>query len=118
MRETARVSAAAVWGIIVLCVCLGIFTIFSLGLQAKLMPWWFAVQRQTVEESKSFVDSNTTAMLNKIAEYGKTENQDQKDAIYTLVCTQATKMAPGTVPSNVARWLGEHGDCFGTSLGQ
>lgn len=118
MRESLGVSAAAIWGTIIACICIGLITIFSLGLQAKLMPWWFAVQRETVEQSKSFVDSTTTSMLNKIVEYGKTKDKNQKEAIYTLVCNQATNMAPGTVPSTVAVWLGQNGDCFGTSLGQ
>lgn len=118
MRETARVSAAAIWTTIILCACIGILAIFSLGLQAKLMPWWFAVQRDATEQSKSFINSQTQAMLNKIVEYGKTEDASQKEVIYNLVCSQATEMAPGTVPSKVAVWLGQNGECFGASLGK
>lgn len=107
-EELSEAAKMAVMIVIVLAiVALGVFTI-----QAALYPGWLSIQRTGVEHSKSFIDSQNTAMANLIREYnGNQTNEAQQQAIMAQLCQMADTMQADTVAPNVSKFIAVHGGC-------
>jgi hypothetical protein len=103
-----------------------ILTIGITALNGSLYPWWLSIQRKSVEQSKSFTDSNNVALENYMLEYSRLETkiveaQGNKDfikayeaqelAIVTKMCTQISTMNKSTVNPDTISWLNSHGGC-------
>jgi uncharacterized ion transporter superfamily protein YfcC len=106
--ELSEATKIAVMVVIVLAiVSLGIFTI-----QAALYPGWLSIQRSGVEHSKSFIDSQNTAMQNLIREYnGNQTNEGQQQAILAQLCQMTNSMKADTVAPNINQFIAVHGGC-------
>jgi len=105
LSEAAKFAVMVV--IILAILALGIFTI-----NAALYPGWLSIQRSGVENSKSFIDSQNTALSNLIREYnGNQTNEAQKAAILGQMCQSVNSMQPETVAPNINQFLASHGGC-------
>lgn len=116
----------SLWYAFLVVVVLAILTFGGLAIQRYAYPWWLSVQRTSVEQSKSFTDSNNlmlqtyiteyTALEVKLAETSETPElaqayQAQQQAIVNQMCFQKATMAPGTINPTTATWINSHGGC-------
>lgn len=105
LSDTAKVAVMIV--VFLAIVILGIFTI-----QAALYPGWLSIERSGVEHSKSYIDSQNTALSNLIREYnGNQTNEAQQSAILGQMCQMVNSMRPETVAPNINQFLASHGGC-------
>ena len=105
LSEAAKLAAIIV--VVLAILALGIFTI-----NAALYPGWLSIQRSGVEHSKSYIDSQNTALSNLIREYnGNQTNEAQRAAILSQMCQTVNTMQPETVTSNINQFLDSHGGC-------
>lgn len=105
LSETAKMAVIVV--VFLAIVILGIFTI-----QAALYPGWLSIQRSGVEHSKSYIDSQNSALSNLIREYnGNQTNEAQQAAILGQMCQTVNSMRPETVAPNINQFLANHGGC-------
>lgn len=121
-----RDSAAAVWWTIVLSFCVLLFAGAVFAFNAGLYPAWLGIQRNAVEQSKSYVDSAngslTTyaqeyrALDTKIAEAGDNSStvgayKAQQKAILNSMCQQIDSMRTNTVAPAALSFMTQHGGC-------
>jgi len=103
--------------------------ILALGITAlngQLYPWWLSIQRKSVEQSKSFTDSNNNMLETYMLEYSRLDTKiaeakgdetivsaykAQQKAIVEKTCRQISTMAQGTVNPNTTQFLNSHGGC-------
>lgn len=119
-------SMSAVWVTIVLCVCVAIVVLAMFGLNAGLYPRWLGVQRNAVEESKSYVDSANSSLTTYAQEYRALDskiaeadnNADvvatykaQQKAIMNSMCQQIASMKANTISPVSSAFVAEHGGC-------
>jgi hypothetical protein len=105
LSESIKIAVVIV--VVLAIVAIGIFTI-----QAALYPAWLSIERSGVEHSKSFIDSQNSAMSNLIREYnGNQTNEAQQQAILAQICQLSGSMQPGTVASHITQFLSSHGGC-------
>jgi uncharacterized protein with GYD domain len=103
-----------------------ILTVGITALNGTLYPWWLSIQRKSVEQSKSFVDSNNNMLESYILEYGRLDTkiaeangntavvqayEAQQKAIVTKMCLEISTMKQGTVNPNTLTWLNSKGGC-------
>ena len=105
-------------------VVLAILTLGVTALNGSLYPLWLSFQRQSVEQSKSFTDSNNNMLESYILEYSRLDAKiaegdesispaykAQQRAIVEKMCRQVSTMASGTVNVSVVTWLNSKGGC-------
>jgi hypothetical protein len=105
---------------------IAILTIGTLALQGQLYPWWLAIQRQSVEQSKSFTDANNNMLATYILEHAALDTKTieandnapvvaaykaQQKAIVAKMCLQISTMDTNTVKPNTLTWLNNKGGC-------
>lgn len=126
MKEVLRETAAWLWGAVVFSIIIAILSVGSLLVQKYTYPWWLSIQRSSVEQSKSFTDSNNNMLETYVLEYSRLDTkiaeaqgdttlisayQAQQNAILGKMCRQISTMASGTVNSGVSQFLNTHGGC-------
>lgn len=94
--------------------------------QGTLYPWWLSIQRKSVEQSKSFTDSNNNMLQTYKLEYIRLDAQiiaangnpalvnvleAQQKAIIEKMCLEISTMAQGTINPNTLAWLNSNGGC-------
>jgi hypothetical protein len=99
----------------------------TLFIQKYIYPQWLSVQRSAVESSKSYVDSNNTALMNlsteytaldvKIVEAGDDTSaisvyKSQQKAIKNQMCQMISTMKQGTVSPLVSQFISQNGGCY------
>ena len=103
-----------------------VMTVFFTALNAGILPWQKKIERNVVEQSKSFVDGNNNMLATYQLEYSRLElkiieaqgdpvlisgyNTHQK-AIIEKMCRQISTMSEGTVNPDTTRFLSMHGGC-------
>jgi len=106
---------------------LAMLVIVSLVLTAVngfALPWQLGMQRNAVEQSRSFIDSRNTQAINKIERWFDLERQrmgadpdtamaieGQQQFLYENICALAQEQNRTTVLSQVRLFLAEHGNC-------
>lgn len=113
------------WSVLAL-IALAILAFGTMAINGTLYPWWLSIQRKSVEQSKSFTDSNNNMLETYILEYGRLDvkiaesgNDEslasvyraQQKAIVEKMCRQISTMAPGTVNPSTQTWLNSKGGC-------
>lgn len=96
------------------------------GVWAGLFPLGLAVQRNAVEQSKSYTDSTNTAMIMYMQDWQKLDTEIAKSegnvfliATYrgqqrsdiNLICATKASMRPETVSSVVLQFISQNGGC-------
>jgi len=105
-------------------VIIAILTLGVTALNGSLYPLWLSIQRTSVEQSKSFTDSNNNMLESYILEYSRLDTKiaegdeslqpaykAQQKAIVEKMCRQISTMAQGTVNPNTTQFLNSHGGC-------
>jgi hypothetical protein len=108
---------------------LWIIAILAFGilfLNGQLYPLWLSIQRQSVEQSKSFTDSNNTMLATYMLEYSRLDTKRatagentalvntykaQQNAILGKMCLEISTMTKNTVNPDVLRFLNSNGGC-------
>jgi len=103
-----------------------ILAVGTTALNGTLYPWWLSIQRQSVEQSKSFTDSNNNMFESYMLEYSRLDvkiaeaqgddtltpaYRAQQKAIVGKMCRQISTMAQGTVNPNTLSFLSSNGGC-------
>jgi len=122
MRERLSELGFTTWFVVLGVVALLVLSLGVLGIQRIVYPRWLAVQRASVEQSKSFTDSNNNMLQTYILEYARLETKivesdeavgaaykTQQRAILTKMCTQISTMQVATVNPATLSWLASKG---------
>lgn len=119
LKEAVKFSLIAL--VVILILTLGIT-----AMNGQLYPWWLSIQRKSVEQSKSFTDSNNNMLESYMLEYSRLDAKiaeaqgdetiigaykAQQKAIVEKMCRQISTMAQGTVNPNTTQFLNSHGGC-------
>jgi lipopolysaccharide export LptBFGC system permease protein LptF len=126
MRETFEEAGAFTKVLLAAVIVVVVLTAVGYGLDAAFLPWYTGLQRNVVEQSKSFTDSSNLAMTNAIQQYDAinvsiTQTQDQAEiaaykaqqqALKNDICKTRATMKPETVSADVNSWLASHGGCL------
>lgn len=79
---------------------------------AVIRPAQIAIERDAVEQSKSYNDASNIALSNYMVQYESPSATDgQKKAIVNAMCEIALKMKPNNVSPRIRKFLSEHGGC-------
>lgn len=98
-----------VFWLIVLSVIIGLAV---LAFFAFVYPQSLAIQREAVEQSKSYNDASNIALSNYIVEYNSPNATDgQKKAIIGAMCEIVMKMNSESVSPRVKKFLSQNGGC-------
>lgn len=128
MRNRLGELGWTLWIMFLIIVCFAILAFAALGIQKYAYPWMLSIQRRSVENSKSFTDSNNNMLAQymleysrldtKIAEAHKVEDSNsevvyksQQLAIKSKMCTQISTMQKDTINPDTLLWLNQHGGC-------
>lgn len=130
MRETVKGGAAGC-GITAYVTVLMLAVVAVFAVAGAAYEWWYLpfhaqLERNTVEQSKSFTDSSNLAMVNAIQQYNAievsiTQTKDQAEigayraqqkALKNDICKTRATMKPDTVSADVNTWLASHGGCL------
>lgn len=119
----------AISGCVVFVGVVVVFVALVIGLAAlngALYPWWLSVQRNAVEQSKSFVDANNNMLETYKLEYVRLDTKiaeaqgdekliaayhSQQAAIINQMCTEISTMNRSTVNPNTIAWISSQGGC-------
>lgn len=124
MRDRASELGITIWASLLILVVVAMLSFGGTWINAKLLPWWYGVQRETTENSKSFVDSTNTNLMNLRLEYvrlqGKIDSASapdqgaykaQQGAILEQMCTIISTMNKSTVQPAIMGFVNENGGC-------
>lgn len=104
LEELGWVFWLIVLGLIVGAVALGYFAI--------VRPAQLAIERNAVEQSKSYNDASNIALSNYMVQYESPNATDgQQRAIINAMCEITLKMKPELVSPRVSKFLAQHGGC-------
>lgn len=119
-------SAVAIWSTIVVCVCGLIVFAVMFATNAVTYPTWLGIQRNAVEQSKSYVDSANGSLSTYTQEYRALDSKiaeadnnaalvgtykAQQKAILNSMCQQINSMRAGTVAPASSSFVAQHGGC-------
>jgi exoribonuclease II len=123
MKEEAKgVFQLLFWTLIIIVV----LTVAITALNGTLYPWWLSLQRNAVENSDSFVDSNNNMLQQYILEHSRLDTKiaeakgdetlipaykAQQKAIVERMCREIATMKRDTVNSNTITWVNSNGGC-------
>ena len=111
---------------VIVVVVLAIIALGILAINGTIYPWWLSIQRQAVEQSKSFSDANNNMLQTYILEYSELDTKiaeadgnpalipaykAQQKAIVTKMCRQISTMSRNTVDPSTITWLNNKGGC-------
>lgn len=114
----------AIWYSLLALVVIALISVGVMALKGQLYPWWLSIQRKSVEQSKSFTDSNNNMLQSYMLEYSRLDTKiaeaqgnqvvinayvAQQKAIVDKMCRQVSTMATGTVNPNTLSWLNSKG---------
>ena len=125
MRERGSELGFAIWGSILFLVVVAVLSFGTFGINKVLYPAQIAVQRDAVQESKSFVDSTNTTLGKLKMEHGRLQvkiaesDNPEVDATYKAqqnqvieqMCTIMGTMDKATVDRSIASFISEEGGC-------
>jgi len=95
------------------------------GVDAYFLPWYTAIQRNVVEQSKSFTDSHNEALIKDEQAYAALDvniaqstdastikaYKAQQVAILNTMCETMSTMKPDTISPLVTSFVAQHGGC-------
>lgn len=125
MRERSSELGFTVWWALLGLTALAILIFGGIAIQRYAYPMWIGVQRDAVQESKSFVDSTNSNLANlktehlllqtKIVESEKPESiaayKAQQEMVISQMCIIAGTMEDSTVSQDIRSFLAEKGQC-------
>ncbi len=125
MRERSAELGATVWIGILSIVLIAILAFGGFAINRTLYPAWMGVQREAVQQSKSFVDSTGTTLANLKTEHGRlqvkiaeTEKPEavavykaQQQQVVEQMCTIVATMDKSTVDRSIINFINEEGGC-------
>lgn len=126
MRQKVSELSDVVWWSVLTIVVLAIIIFGGLFIQRIAYPWWLSIQREAVEESKSFTDANNNMLQTYMLEYSRLDTKiveaqgdielvaaynAQQIAILERMCRQISTMKIDTVNPNTLTWLNSKGVC-------
>lgn len=111
MREEARFVGGLLFWLIIVLIVIAIISAGAFYWNAYFYPKWLGVQRNAVENSKSYVDSTNSAMMTYIQQYEALPDSPQRTAVMNDLCQLYSTMKPDTVRPLIASFVAEHGGC-------
>lgn len=125
MRERSSELGYTIWFTLLTLLVVAILSFGGLAIRRYTLPAWFGIQREAVQESKSFVDSTNSNLANlkteytrlqaKIAESEKGESiaayEAQQDMVIDQMCIVVKTMNGNNVDYTINTFLAEHGGC-------
>jgi hypothetical protein len=123
MREQIEILGMSVWWAIIGIIVVAVIALGGLVIYSQLGPRRVQIEREIVENSKSYNDSGNIAIANYIATYlsldskvSETDNKEQQTvyraqqkAIMQQICMQINTMS-AKAPSNV-QFINQYGGC-------
>lgn len=126
MKERLSEFGFGVWYAVITVVVIAVLALGGLAVQRVVYPWWLSVQREAVEESKSFTDANNNMLQAYMLEYSRLDTKiaeaqgnvelvaaynAQQSAIVERMCRQISTMKRDTVNPTTIQWLNGKGNC-------
>ncbi len=123
MRERSTELVVTVWVSILTIVLIAILSFGEFAINRALYPAWMGVQREAVQQSKSFVDSTNTTLGKLKLEHGRLavkvlESPDstgvyeaQQQQVIEQMCTIVATMGESTVDRSIISFINEEGGC-------
>jgi hypothetical protein len=126
MRELKEIVKWCLLGLVAIAILVAGIGAITMAANGTLYPWWLSIQRKSVEQSKSFVDSNNNMLETYKLEYVRLDTKiaeangndavvkayaAQQVAVREKMCKQISTMAQGTVNPNTLAWLNSNGGC-------
>jgi hypothetical protein len=126
MKERFSELGYTVWASFLVVIVLAIITLGSLFVQRVAYPWWLSIQRESVENSKSFVDANNNMLETYKLEFSRLDTkiaeakgdgklieayEAQQKAILERMCKEISTMKIETVNPSTLTWLNSKGGC-------
>lgn len=125
MRERGNELGATVWVGLLILIMLAILTFGGFGINKILYPAQVQLQREVVQQSKSFVDSTNTSLINFKAEHGRlavkiaeSKNESavaaykaQQNQLIEQMCKISATMDKATIDRDVVNFINEKGGC-------
>ena len=106
-----------IWVLIITLIVTAVLAVGLLAINGVVLPWERAIDRNVVEQSKSFTDSNNNMLATYMLEYGRLDveiakvkdNPDlsgayisQQKAIVGRMCKQMATMNRATIEKDIA----------------
>ena len=122
VRDVGCSFGYAVWALLLIAVVAGGLFAFN----SVLYPWWLSVQRESVENSKSYNDSRNSQLFTYMSEYKDLESKiaenesnlpavtayrGQQGAILDSMCQIVGTMNSETVSPDIVAFLFQYGGC-------
>lgn len=123
MKERLGELGYTIWLVFLTLIVIALLTFGGLFIQKVAYPWWLSIQRQSVENSKSFTDANNNMLETYKLEYSRldvkiSESPDsasvykaQQKAILEKMCVEISTMQRNTVNPQTIQWLNSKGAC-------
>ena len=124
IKNRGEEVGSLVWYTLLALLIVAILSFGWLGISRVVYPWWLSIQREAVEDSKSYTDSTNIAMANYIREYHSLDSkiaeakgdqfliapyQAQQSAILNQMCQ--IKATMNDVAPDTQVFLSQHGGC-------
>jgi hypothetical protein len=115
-----------IWYAVITIIVVAVLAFGGLFIQRVAYPWWLSIQREAVEESKSFTDANNNMLQAYVLEHSRLDTKiaeaqgetdlvvaynAQQTAIVERMCRQISTMKRDTVNPNTIQWLNSNGGC-------
>ncbi len=108
MKKIAGAFLYLLVGIVVVAIL--IWAVY--GLSVVFSPRFVALDRVVTEQSKSFIDSQVSAINDMIIDYyAASTTPGQKSAIHASVCQKANALSIEVLPVNIRQFISETGGC-------
>ena len=108
MKERLSELGLLAWFLILATIVI----VVSLGWFAFVRPAQLSIERDAVEQSKSYNDASNIALSNYMVEYESPNATDgQKKAIINAMCEMTLKMKADLVSPRVSKFLAKNGGC-------
>jgi hypothetical protein len=127
LRERFGIVGEVLFWCLIALVVTALITFGTMAIQGKTLPWWLSIQRQAVEQSKSFTDANNNMLSTYSMEYQALDTKiaeakgdqelisvykAQQKAILRKMCQEVSTMSPGTVNPQTLQWMNSEGGCY------
>lgn len=100
-KPGAALGPAIKWTLVVLAI-IAVFSIGVFAIQALLTPAGLAVERKSIEQSRSYSVSLNTQVAAYLAEAAKATDPGQKTAFRNAACNAAGGNASALNPANIS----------------
>lgn len=126
MKERLSELGIGFWYAVIAVVVIAALSLGIMAVQQVVYPWWLSIQREGVENSKSFTDANNNMLETYRLEYFRLDTkiaesqgdaeiiaayEAQQTAIIERMCRQISTMKKETVNPAILAWLNSKGVC-------